>query len=120
MLVKPSQSKLELDNCLSRTPRELTPIRGEAVFKCLLLKGELGAERHFLAEGLFLITASLTGGRIGTIPTGLIGLNEKLELALLGSLFQFPVGRGDQVGGPSGKLIGTLGSNKSLLLLLLV
>ena len=119
MLVKPSQSKLELDICLSRTPRELTPIRGEAVFKCLLLKGELGAERHFLAEGLFLITASLTGGRIGTIPTGLIGLNEKLQLALLGSLFQFPIGRGDLVGGPSRKLIGILGYNKSLLILLL-
>ena len=105
---------------MSRLYQELTPIRGEAVFKCLLLKGELDAERHFLAEGMFLITASLTGGRIGTLPTGLIGLNEKLQLALLGSLFQFPIGRGDLVRGPLGKLIGTLGSNKFLLLLLLV
>ena len=91
MFVKTSQSKLELDNCLYRTPRELTPIKGEAVFRYLLFKGELGAERHFLAEGLFLIKASLTGGRIGTIPTGLIGLNGKLQFALLGSLFQFPI-----------------------------
>ena len=62
MLVKLSQSKLELDNCLFRTPIELTPIKGEAGVRYLLFKGELGVEQHFLAKGWFLITASLTGG----------------------------------------------------------
>ena len=113
MLIKPSQSRLELDNCLFRTPAELTPIKGEAVFSYILFKGEFSAERHFLAEGLFLITAYLTRGQIGNIPTRIIGLNEKLQLALLGSLFQIPIGGGELVGGHSGRLIGILDCNKA-------